>query len=221
MKKQILLIAALSISLLSFAQSKTSFGVRAGVSYAGLRGDAMNSLNDLVGYTNGWVTSKDRVGFFAGGFADIPLTNSVSLEPGIYYTQKGYIMKGELGIKGIEFLGANAKAALNTHYIDVPVLLKANVGGLQLFAGPQFSYLAKADLRTTAGAFGFNVYDKTYDATDQINRLDASLTGGIGYQFSSGLNIMASYDHGLSKVDAEKRYNAYNRSVKIGVGFRF
>jgi hypothetical protein len=221
MKKHILLIAAFSISLLSFAQSKTSFGVRAGVSYAGLRGEAMGNLNDLVDYTDGWVTTRGRLGFFAGGFANIPITNSFSMEPGIYYSQKGYIMRGELGIKGIEFLGANAKAALNMHYIDIPVLLKANVGGLQLFAGPQLSYLAKADLRTTAGAFGFNVYDKTYDATEQINRLDASLTGGIGYLFSSGLNITANYEHGLSKVDAGKRYNAYNRSVKIGVGFRF
>jgi hypothetical protein len=221
MKKHILLIAAFSISLLSFAQSKTSFGVRAGVSYAGLRGEAMGNLNDLVDYTDGWVTTRGRLGFFAGGFANIPITNSFSMEPGIYYSQKGYIMRGELGIKGIEFLGANAKAALNMHYIDIPVLLKANVGGLQLFAGPQLSYLAKADLRTTAGAFGFNVYDKTYDATEQIKRFDASLTGGIGYLFSSGLNITANYEHGLSKVDAGKRYNAYNRSVKIGVGFRF
>jgi hypothetical protein len=181
----------------------------------------MNSLSDLIDYTDGWVTSNDRLGFFAGGYSNIPLANSISIEPGIYYTQKGYVMKGELNIKGMEFLGANAKAQFNTHYIDVPVLVKATIGGLQLFAGPQLSYLAKADVNTTAGALGFNVYDETYDATEQLNRLDASLTGGIGYQLSNGINIMASYDHGLSRADADKRFNAYNRSFKVGVGFNF
>ncbi len=221
MKKQILLILTLSISLLSFAQTKTSFGVKAGVSYAGLRGESMNSLNDIVDYTDGWVTTQNKLGFFAGGFANIPVANSISIEPGVYYSQKGYVMKGEPAIKGIEFLGVNAKAQLNTHYIDVPVLVKANLGGLQLFAGPQLSYLAKADLRTTAGALGFNVLDKTFEATEQLNRLDASLTGGIGYTMKNGVSISASYDHGLSKMDADKRFDAYNKSFKVGVGFTF
>jgi hypothetical protein len=101
MKKHILLIAAFSISLLSFAQSKTSFGVRAGVSYAGLRGEAMGNLNDLVDYTDGWVTTRGRLGFFAGGFANIPITNSFSMEPGIYYSQKGYIMRGNWVSRGL------------------------------------------------------------------------------------------------------------------------
>ncbi len=221
MKKQILLIAALGISLLSFAQSKTSFGVKAGITYAGLRGESMNSLGDLIGYTDGWVTTNDKLGLFAGGFANIPVTNSISIEPGVYYAQKGYSMRGDLNVKGLEFLGANAKAQLNSRYIDIPVLVKANLGGLQLFAGPQVSYLAKADLRTTAGALGFNLYNERYDATEQLNRLDASLTGGIGYQLSNGVNVSASYDHGLSRVDADKRFNAYNRSFKLGVGFSF
>jgi hypothetical protein len=221
MKKQILLITALCISFLSFSQSKPQFGIKAGVSYAGLRGESMNSLNDLVDYTNGWISTQNRMGFFAGGFATIPVAKSISIEPGVYYSQKGYVMKGELGIKGIEFLGANAKAQLNSHYIDVPVLVKAQVGGLQLFAGPQLSYLTKADVRTTAGALGFNALDKTFEATEQLNRLDASLTGGIGYQLSSGVTISASYDHGLSKMDADQRFDAYNKSFKVGVGFTF
>jgi hypothetical protein len=47
------------------------------------------------------------------------------------------------------------------------------------------------------------------------------LTGGIGYQFSNGLNITAAYDHGLSKVDAIQNLNSYNRSFKVGLGLSF
>ena len=221
MKKQILLFAAVAIGTFSFAQSQPSFGIRAGVSSSGIKGDAMNSLQDLLDFTNGAVTTSNHTGFFGGVNASIPVSDLVSIEPGLYYSQRGYQMKGELNLKGIEFLGANAQAKLTSHYVDLPVLLKLNFNGLQVFAGPQVSYLAKADLRTTAGALGFNVLDKTMDATDQFNRWDAGVTGGVGYQFANGLNISASYDHGLSKLDANQNFDSYNRSFKVGVGFNF
>lgn len=221
MKKQILLFASVIISAISFAQSKPSFGIRAGITSSSLKGDAVNSLQDLLDYTNGRITTSSHTGFFGGVNASIPVSDLVSIEPGVYYSQKGYDMKGELNLKGVEFLGANAQAKLSSHYVDVPLLLKLNFNGLQLFAGPQVSYLAKADLRTTAGALGFNVLDKTMDATDQFNRWDAGLTGGIGYKFSNGFSISASYDHGLSKVDANQNFDSYNRSIKVGVGFNF
>lgn len=221
MKKQILLLAAITITLTSFAQQKTSMGIKAGISYSGLRGEAMSNLQDLIEFSDGMIYTQNKAGIFAGGYANIPLGNSFSIEPGLYYSQKGYALKGELDMKGLSFLGANAKAQLNTHYIDMPVVAKVNMGGLQLFAGPQLSYLAKADLKLTAGAFGFNLYNNKMDATDDLNRWDASLTGGIGYRFSNGLNVSASYDHGLSKTDADKRFDSYNRSFKLGIGFNF
>lgn len=221
MKKQILLFSSVAISAISFAQSKPSFGIRAGVTSSAMQGDAVNNLQNLIDYTNGAVTTSNHTGFFAGGNVSIPVSDLVSVEPGLYYSQKGYDMKGELNLKGVEFLGINGKAKLTSHYVDLPLLLKLNFNGLQLFAGPQISYLAKADLRTTAGALGFNVFDKTMDATDQFNRWDASLTGGVGYQFTNGFNVFASYDHGLSKVDANQNVNSYNRSFKVGAGFSF
>jgi hypothetical protein len=221
MKKQILLCASIAISAITFAQSKPSFGIRAGVTSSTMQGDAVNNLKDILDYTNGAVTTSSHTGFFAGGNASIPVSDLVSIEPGLYYSQKGYDMNGELNLKGIEFLGINGKAKLTSQYVDLPLLLKLNFNGLQLFAGPQVSYLTKADLRTTAGALGFNVFDKTMDATKQFNRWDAGVTGGIGYQFANGFNISAAYDYGLSKVDANQNMNSYNRSFKVGAGFRF
>ena len=221
MKKQILLFASIAISALSFAQSKPSFGIRAGITSSTMQGDAVSNLRDILDYTKGAVTTSSHTGFFAGANASIPVSDLVSIEPGLYYSQKGYDMKGDLNIKGIEFLGINGKAKLTSQYVDLPLLLKLNFNGLQLFAGPQISYLTKADLRTTAGALGFNLIDKTMDATGQFNRWDAGVTGGIGYQFANGFNISAAYDYGLSKVDASQNVNSYNRSFKVGAGFRF
>jgi len=221
MKKQILLLASILSVTLVMAQSQPSFGIRAGVASSTMKGDAVSSLQDLLEFTNGGITTSGHTGFFAGANASIPVSDLVSIEPGLYYAQKGYEMKGELNLKGVEFLGANARAKLTSQYIDLPVLLKLNFNGLQLFAGPQVSYLAKADLKTTAGVLGLNLLNKTMDATDQFNRWDAAVTGGIGYRFANGVNISASYDHGLSKVDANQNLDSYNRSFKVGLGFNF
>ena len=220
MKKNFTLIFCF-ISAITFAQTKPSFGVKAGLSYAGLQGDAVKSLGNLLDFSNGRITTGNRTGYFAGGYISLPISKNILIEPGLYYTQKGYELKGALNIKGLDFLGANAKSQLQSQYLDIPILIKADLGGLQIFAGPQFSYLMNANLRTTAGALGFNLLNNNTDATAQFNRWDAGVTGGIGYQFTNGLNLSASYDYGLSKIDVNKNLNAYNRGLKVGIGFRF
>lgn len=221
MKKELFLSAAIFISTLATAQTQASFGIRGGLSSAGLRGDAVGNLNNLIELADGMITTGNNTGFFAGTYATIPLSNKIALEPGLYYTQKGYAIKGNLAMKAINFLGVNASADLNAQYIDLPVLVKAAIGGFQVFAGPQVSYLAQAGFKTKAGVLGVNLLNKNIDVTEQFNRWDAGITGGIGYQFANGMNVIAAYDHGLSKVDANKSMNSYNRSFKVGVGFRF
>jgi hypothetical protein len=221
MKKQSLLLAAIVVSTCVIAQTQPTFGIRGGITSSTIKGDAAKSLNSLLDYTNGMVSTNSTTGFYGGVYANIPLGSSISVEPGVFYAQKGYELKGELNVKNMDFLGINAKAKLQSHYVDIPVLLKANVGGLQVFAGPQVSYLAKADLRTTAGVLGFNLLNRTLDASEQFNRWDAGITGGLGYQFANGVNIMASYDHGLSKADANQSLESYNRAFKVGIGYNF
>lgn len=221
MKKQLLLLAFIAVSSFAIAQIKPSFGIRAGVSQATLKGDAVTSLQNLVSFADGAITTNDRTGLFGGAYVSIPVSEQFSIEPALYYSQKGYVLRGDLNIKGAEFLSAGAKAQLNTTYIDLPVLAKANFSGFQVFAGPQVSYLADAKLRTTAGALGFNVLDKTMDAKNQFNEWDVAVTGGVGYQFSNGVNLSAAYDHGLSKVDRGQNMDSYNRAFKVGVGFKF
>ncbi len=221
MKKQILLFCAVFASAVSMAQLTPSAGIKAGVTMATIKGEATNSLQSILDFSDGMINTGNSTGFFAGGYVSIPFNDKFSVEPGIYYTQKGYSLRGELALKGAEFLGANASAKLASHYIDVPVVLKANLNGFQIFAGPQVSYLAKANLHTKAGVLGFNLYNQKMDASDQLNQWDFAVTGGIGYGFANGLNLTAAYDHGLSKADAGKNFEAYNRSFKIGIGFSF
>lgn len=221
MKSKILSIILVGVSTFTFAQSNMNLGIRAGVLSAGMRGDAVNNLSNLLDFSQGMVTPVNRTGFFAGAYTNIPVSENLFVEPAIYYAQKGYELRGALNLKGLSFLGINAKAQLQSQYIDIPVLLKYNMGGIQLFAGPQVSYLMQADLRTTAGVLGFNVIDKKIDATNQFNRWDAGITAGVGFNLSNNINIMASYDYGLTKVDANRNTSAYNNAIKLGIGFKF
>jgi len=222
MKKQLLLLVVTVSSLYSSAQITPQFSVKAGLASSGIRGEAASNLNNLLDFTDGMVTTQNRTGFFAGVSVGIPLNAQITVEPGIYYTQKGYELRGELGLKGIEFLGANASARLQSDYIDVPILLKANLGGgLKIFAGPQVSYLASSNLKTSAGLLGFNLFTSSIDAGNQFNKWDLGVTGGISYEFKNGFSVSGAYDHGLTRIDANNRVNGYNNSIKVGVGIRF
>lgn len=221
MKKQILLFLSVLFTTFSFAQVTPQFGVRGGITSSSVRGDAVNSLNNIIDLTNGAISTSSTMGFFAGGYVNLPVAENFSIEPGLYYSQKGYEMNGALNLKGVEFLGANAKAKLQLQYVDVPVLLKGNFNGFQIFAGPQFSYLTHADLKTTAGVLGVNLLNNTMDATNQFNKWDVGVTGGIGYQLTNGINLMASYDYGLSKMDANQSVKSYNNVFKVGLGLSF
>lgn len=220
MKKQILLLAITTLSIGAFAQTP-SIGVEAGLSSSGMRGDAVNNLNDLLDFADGMISTKNRTGFYAGINTSIPLGGGVSVQPSLYYTQKGYEMHGDFAIKGMEFLGANAKAQLQNDYIDIPVLIKADLGGFQVFGGPQISYLASSKLKMNASMLGVSLFNETVDSKDQFNSWDMGLTGGIGYQFKSGFNVSAAYNYGLSKVDANKNVAGYNNGFKVGIGLRF
>lgn len=222
MKKQILLFTATLFSLGAMAQSTPAIGIEAGLSSNSIRGEAASNLNSLIDFADGMLTTKSRTGFYVGINTRIPLGNKVSVQPAVIYAQKGYTLQGDFAIKGMEFLGANASAKLQNDYIDVPVLIKVDVAdGLQLFGGPQFSFLASSKLKVNAGLLGINLLNKTIDAREQFNPWDMGLVAGAGYEFKNGFNINASYNYGLSKIDANKNINGYNSGFKVGLGLRF
>ncbi len=220
MKTPFLLTSFLTLSGFVSAQMSPSFGIKAGVVSSTIKGDATKSLESLLNFTNGRITSSNRTSYYAGIYATIPISNAVSVEPSINYAQKGYLLNGALNVKGAAFLGINATAHLDLQYIEMPVVLNANVSGLHFFAGPQISYLINSNLKTTAGALGFNLINSQLDATQQFSRWETSLTGGVEVQLSKKMNIIASYDHGLTKIDTNKNLDAYNRAYKVGIGIK-
>ncbi|MGG9963434.1 porin family protein [Ferruginibacter sp. SUN106] len=220
--KKFFTLAVLSLIIITSSKAQISYGVQAGVNIANWQGDALNSLNSVVDLSNGFIGTKSRTGFHIGGYLSIPISEQVSFEPGLQYSQKGYAMKGDLKIDALKFLGVNASAKVEANYIDIPLIVKAEVAkGLSIYAGPQISYLAKSSLHVNTSVLGISLLNKRLDLTDNFNRMDIGIAGGVGYQFDNGFNVKAGYDYGLSKLDKNDNFKAYNRVVKLSVGFSF
>lgn len=169
----------------------STFGLRGGANFFTWGGDDASG-ND---YTN-------RVGFHAGIYGNMFVTDRFAIEPGAYYSVKGTEADNIVDSRSI------------LTYVDVPILLRFYASeGLNLFVGPQGSILVGSKLE--GDAFGQTF---TFD-TDDINDLDAGLVLGIGYNLPIGLNIQGSYDLGLTPVFKDSDDNIYNRGFKISLGF--
>ncbi|WP_026235889.1 porin family protein [Echinicola pacifica] len=175
------------------SDQKSTFGIRGGANFFNWGGDD-GSNND---YTN-------RAGFHAGVYGNMFVTDRLSIEPGVYYSQKGTEADNI------------AESRTILEYVDVPILLRFYAtDGFNIFAGPQGSILTKAELEGDAfgTTFGFE--------RDDINDLDAGLVFGVGYNLPVGINVQGSYDLGLTPVFKDSDAEVYNRGFKVSLGYSF
>jgi len=211
-----------SLMLVNVVNAQVSYGIRAGANFSKWQGEDLQVIEDLVEKTDGYLVTKGKTGFHVGGYVNIPISETFSFEPGLEYSKKGYSIRGDLKIDALKFLAINAGAQVQQHYIDIPLYLKANVvKGLNVYAGPQVSYLVRSTLNAKVGVLGISLFNKGIGITERFNKVDLGLSGGIGYQFENGLNLRAGYDYGLTKLDKNDNYAAYNRVAKVSIGYTF
>jgi hypothetical protein len=220
--KKYLTLTAIGILLLAGANAQVRFGIRAGANFSKWVGDDLQVIEDLLEKTGGYVTTKGKTGFHAGAYVHIPISEHFSFEPGLLYSKKGYSIKGDVQVEALKLLALNAGLQVQSHYIDLPLHVVAKVaGGLNIYGGPQVSFLTRSTLNAKLGILGISIFNRGFGITERFNRVDLGLSGGIGYAFDNGLNFRAGYEYGLSKLDKNDNYDAYNRVVKVSMGYTF
>jgi len=218
MKKLIFTLFIVMGFLVEVEAQEIKYGIKAGVNMSDWHGDANAALTDLLGITK-VLETKSNIGYHAGAYMTIPVGDRFFVEPAVMYSKKG--MRLTESFLDNSFFNLEGELAVNSHYIDIPVVAKYMITpGLHVYAGPQVSYLASNRLKAKAGILGFNV-SEGFDINSGFRSVDVGLTGGIGYQLANGLNISAGYDHGLTSLDENNFFNAYNRVVKASVGITF
>jgi hypothetical protein len=215
-----LAVLFLTITILSFAQVKYRFA--AGGNISALKGDAVKSLNNVFDLTKGVADQQSNFGFTVRASAELPVNEMFSIEPGLSFSQKGYVLKGDFTSGFLKLLNTKANLDVNSNYIGLDALVKINpAAGFSIKFGPQINYLVTSNVKITSSVFGFSLLNESIDLTGEMKRVDAGLTGGLEYEFGNGITVSGYYTHGLSAVDKNSNFKAYNRSAGFTLGYKF
>lgn len=165
------------------------------------------------------VTYTTISGFHGGIFTNIRIGDAVALEPGAYYSMKGWKATGsfEDNTGTLEGTMTNKLA-----YIDAPLLFRFYIKGLNFGAGPQASLLLKSTVESV-GELNQVSFSETKDTTVELSDFDFALVLSFGYEFDFGLSVHATYDLGLTNNVVLSPYQtwdeAHNRVLKFSIGF--
>ena len=166
MKKNLLLI--LSFLLISCCgYSQVNFGIKSGINIA--------TTKDLIAFP------KNRIGWYAGGFAAIPLQKKFFLQPELLYSSKG---NGEKKYTALT-------TVFNFNYLSIPILIGYNIDHkTSLVFGPEFGYLTSVHMVYEDGD-NINV-SKTYSP-----KIDAGLDVGLNYKIKKNIGIEVRSNYGF------------------------
>lgn len=204
------------------AQS-VKFGIKGGLNETYI--DAGNIPSTTKGHL--------RPGFHAGAFANFGLSNKWSVEPGLYFTVKGY--KATSNTVQSTPAGAISIAVSGTqtyNYIELPVNLLYNIkikpGKIFIGGGPYMGYLLSVTGKRNTSVNGVNTYtEPKYTIGDNGNfkRTDFGVNAISGIVFKNGLLFNIAYSHGFTNL-AINNINinpaiTKNRVLGFSVGYCF
>jgi hypothetical protein len=185
---------ALAFSLSTAYAQEVAFGVKGGLNFSNLKMDD--------------VESSSRAGFHAGIFVRGKF-NKFAVQPEVLFSTLE---------NKIEYSGGLGSLENSFTYVTVPVMLKFYVvSGLNLQAGPQFSFLVDGDQK-----FETLIASGKRDITDAYKKSDVSLSLGGGFDFGFGLNIDLRYNLGLTDInEMEDGDEVKSRVIMVSLGWNF
>lgn len=198
--KKLLTIVALMVlgATTSFAQ----LGLRAGVNFNNIGKDAKDDP---------LIKAENKTGFHVGAVYNIDLIGSFAIEPGLYFSQKGFKLNDD---------------DANMNYLEVPVnvkfkLLDLSVLGLDAHLGPFAAFGLGGKWKSD------NEEIKIFDPDEgDFNRFDFGLQMGVGAVILNKIYAGINYDMSLTKVNEDEGIKKDNLKEKnhvwmISVGLNF
>ena len=193
-------VAATLFSTAIFAQSATTFGIRAGVNFQNLNGkDASGDKQD----------GKLKTGFNAGVNAEIPVGIDFYVQPGLLFSTKG--AKDEVG-----------DGSTNLSYLELPVNFiykpELGTGRMVLGFGPYAAYAVGAKHKDPDVDIEFG------DQPGELKHFDAGANLLAGYEFSNKLSFQLNAGLGLvninNRVDGDSKSSLKNTGFGLSLGYR-
>lgn len=202
MKKLLLCVAAVAMTMGVFAQEKSYFGARAG----------MNINNIRMSYDGDSESMDSRIGYHVGGVYNISLMKSTPLylETGLYFTNRG-----------AEFEGAK----INANYLQLPVMISYHFNISKKFTiepavGGYYAFGVGGKIKD--GDDEVKIF-KDYDGYSVAKRSDFGLRFAVGTTFNKHYYLGVGYDLGLMDVNKDfvDDVKLKNGSFFISLGYNF
>jgi hypothetical protein len=196
--KKLILFVALAIFVIANSNAQINFGAKAGVNFATITGDDVESFDG-------------RTAFHVGVVAEIVISETFSFQPELLYSAQGADYSDD------EFEGT-----FKLDYLNIPLMAKFYVGeGFSLEAGPQVGFLmsAKDEYDFTGTAFK----SEEEDIKEFVKDIDFGINVGVGYKLEGGLNFGARYNLGLSDANdsGDDSFTLKNSVIQAYVGYFF
>jgi hypothetical protein len=192
------ILLSLSLSFITFCSySQFTFGIKSGINIATTKG--------VLEFP------KNRIGWYSGGFAIIPLHNNFYLETDLLFSSKGHRTNK---------IGAQGKSVTRLNYIDFLIMCAYKIDRKTFFCfGPEIGYLTSAQLKYYPGEF--HDFSKNYPP-----KFDVALDVGLMYRLFKNIGMEVRYSYGfktLYTVDAVGNRNIEgnggNRNFQIGFNY--
>jgi hypothetical protein len=220
MKKLLLLLFLSGFISMSFAQS-IHLGIRAGLNESRL--SEINFLNNGTAVKD---NSSYISRFHAGLFAEIP-AGRFSIEPGVFYSQKGAENKYQ-ATTASSSQNYYQKTTLN--YLEIPVNILYNipvsVGKIFVGGGPYAAFgLSGHYLSTYYVSAGQNTQsgeiqgDVQFGKNDYKNP-DYGINALLGLRFKNNISFNVGYGFGFTNL-YRSGATAKNKVLSISVGYEF
>jgi len=197
MKTLFALCVLIGFPLATHAQ--IAFGLKGGLNLSNLKvDDPQASYNSRTGY---------HAGLFLRGTAD-----KVAFQPELLlYTQSNEIDYATSSINP-------GKVENSFTYLTIPVLIKFYiVSGLNVHAGPQFSFLLDGEQKINTSLFTGNK-----DIKDNYKSSDVAISVGGGWDFPFGLSTDVRYNIGIKDINnATNGEEAKSRVFLVSLGWNF
>lgn len=180
----------------SYDSGNPEFGIKGGINSSNLYSSDADDENMLVGFN-------------AGLYAKLPITDNIAFQPELLYTTKGAKVEYNNSV-------VNQSAKIRLDYIELPLLFKFNLtDNFNLQAGGYASYLVNSKVKAE-GAVDFE-----RDVTDNLQEFDAGLAAGVGVDFNP-ISVGLRYNYGLTAIGKENTAfeDAKNSSFSLYVAYK-
>lgn len=218
--KRIMCAALLSAAFLTagngvFAQEQKTEAESSLTPKFGIKG----GLNLTNMYVKDVSDENMKVGWNAGVFAKLPVTQGFSIQPELLYTSKG--AKETYN----NFIEGKGEYRFNLNYVELPLLAVFNVvKNFNIQVGPYASYLVSANIKDLKDDGTIN--NITDLKADNFNRFDWGVAGGFGIDISN-FTLGARYNYGFKEIgksgslSGELTKDSKNSAISLYIGIGF